>query len=176
MALTRKQKEDILASVEKKLKDQKSMLIVDFKGLSVIKTGELKKELKKNGAEYKVVKKNILSKAIENSDIDGLDVKEFGGATGVVFSYEDQVAPVKTVYNFSKQEGFEGFEILGGVLDNKMILSSEVIALAKLPSKEQLLANLLAQMNAPISGFVNVLAGNIKNLAYVLNAIKEKKA
>ncbi len=175
MALTRKQKEDILASVKDKLKNQKSMLVVDFKGLSVVKTGELKKELKKDGAEYKVVKKNILAKAISDSDIDGLDVKEFDGATGVVFSYEDQVAPVKTVYNFSKQEGFESFKILGGVLENKAISDSEAISLAKLPSKEQLLANLLSQMNAPISGFVGVLAGNIKNLAYVLNAIKEKK-
>jgi len=176
MALTRKQKEDILASVQEKLKDQKSMVIVDFKGLSVVKTAELKKDLKKLGAEYKVVKKNILAKAIEDSKIEGLDVKEFSGATGVVFSYKDQVAPVKTVYNFSKQEGFEDFKILGGVLENKKISESEVLALAKLPSKEQLLANLLAQMNAPVSGFVNVLAGNIKNLVYTLNAIKEKKA
>jgi len=176
MALTRKQKEDILASVQEKLKDQKSMVIVDFKGLSVVKTSELKKDLKKNGAEYKVVKKSILSKAIETSDVEGLDVKEFGGATGVVFLYEDQVTPVKTVYDFSKQKGLEDFKILGGVLENKVISESEVIALAKLPSREQLLANLLAQMNAPVSGFVNVLAGNIKNLVYALNAIKEKKA
>jgi len=176
MALTRKQKEDILLSVQEKLKDQKSMVIVDFKGLSVVKTSELKRELKKSGAEYKVVKKNILSKAIESSEIDGLNVKDFGGATGVVFSYEDQVAPVKVVYDFSKQKGFEEFKILGGVLENKTISELEVVALAKLPSREQLLANLLAQMNAPVSGFVNVLAGNIKNLVYALNAIKEKKA
>jgi len=176
MALTRKQKEEVFTSVKEKLKDQRSAVLVDFTGLSVLKTNELKKDLKKVGAEYKVVKKNILAKVIEDSDIENLDVKDFGRATGVVFSYEDQVAPVKTVYDFSKQKGLVGFKILGGILESKGISEGEVIALAKLPSREQLLANLLAQMNAPVSGFVNVLSGNIKNLVYALNAIKEKKA
>ena len=176
MALTRKQKEEILTVVKEKLKDQKSIVFTDFAGLSVTKMSELKKELRESGAEYKVIKKNILAKAIEESDISGLDMKSFDGSTGVAFSYDDEVAPAKVISKFIKGGEVGQFKITGGVLENKSMTKEEIIALAKLPSKEQLLANLLAQMNAPVSGFVNVLAGNIKNLVYALNAIKEKKA
>lgn len=176
MALTRKQKEDIFSSVSDKLKKQKSIAFTDFHGLSVANMSELKRKMRKVGAEYKVVKKNILAKAIEKSDIKDFDVKKMDGSVGITFSYEDEVAPVKALYDFVKEKNIEGFKIVGGVLENKFLTQNEVIALAKLPSKQELLAKLVSQMNAPISGFVNVLAGNIKNLAYVLNAIKEKKA
>ena len=176
MALTRQQKEEILASVQKKLKEQKSVVFTDFTGLSVAKSSELKRKLKEADAEYKVIKKSILAKAIEELKIEGLDVSGLEGSMGVTFSYEDEVSPVKAVYDFSKEEGIGEFKILGGILENKAISKEEVVALAKLPSKDQLLANLLAQLNAPVSGLVNVLSGNIKNLVYVLNAIKESKA
>lgn len=176
MALTRKQKEDIFSLVSDKLKKQKSLAFTDFHGLSVANMSELKRKMKKAGAEYKVVKKNILAKAIEKSDIKDFDAKKLEGSVGVTFSYEDEVAPVKALYDFVKEKNLEGFKIVGGVLENKFLTSNEVVALAKLPSKQELLAKLVSQMNAPISGFVNALAGNIKNLAYVLNAIKEKKA
>ncbi len=176
MALTRKQKEEILASVKDKIKDQKSIVFTDFTGLSVSKISELKRKLRESGAEYKVVKKNILARAIDESGIEGLDVKSFEGSTGVAFSYEDEVVAAKIINDFIKQGDVGEFKIVGGVLENRAMTKEDVIALAKLPSKEQLLANLLAQMNAPVSGFVNVLAGNIKNLVYALNAIKEKKA
>jgi large subunit ribosomal protein L10 len=176
MALTRKQKEEIFESVKDKLGKQQSVVFTDFTGLSVTKVSELKRELKNLGAEYKVVKKNILAKVIEDAGIENLDIKSFDGSVGVAFSYEDQVSPVKAVYDFSKQKDSKDFKILGGILEGRGIGVEEVVALAQLPSRDQLLANLLAQMNAPVSGFVNVLAGNIKNLVYALNAIKEQKS
>ncbi len=176
MALTRKQKEEILASVKKKLKDQKSVIFTDFTGLSVSNSSSLKRKLKETDTEYKVVKKNILARVIEDSDIKGIDVKDFEGSMGVAFSYGDEAAPAKIIYDFSQQKDVGEFKILGGILSGKAISADEVTALAKLPSKDQLYANLFAQINAPVSGFVNVLAGNIKNLVYVLDAIKESKA
>ncbi|MEK7452841.1 MAG: 50S ribosomal protein L10 [Patescibacteria group bacterium] len=176
MALTRKQKEDILDSIKKKLQDQESVVFTDFTGISVMQSSSLKKKLKEVNTEYKVIKKNILIKAIEDTKINGIDPRSFEGSMGVAFSYGDAVAPAKIIYEFSKQEGIGQFKILGGILNGVVISQNDVNALAKLPSRDQLLANLLAQMNAPVSGFVNVLAGNIKNLFYVLNAIGEKKA
>jgi len=176
MALTRQQKEEIVASVKDSLKKQKSTVFTDFKGVSVSKMTELKRKLRESGAEYKVIKKNLLQKAVDEAGLEGVSVKEFEGSTGVAFSYEDEVSSAKVVYDFSKQEEVGEFKILGGILENKSMSEAEVLALAKLPSKEQLLGQLVGQLNAPIAGFVNVLAGNIKNLAYVLNAIKEKKA
>ncbi len=176
MALTRKQKEEIVVSVKEKLKSQKAAVFTDFTGLSVSKMQELKKKLKDNNAEYKVVKKNLLAKATEDLKIEGLNPKAFEGSVGIAFSYDDEVVPAKIVSEFAKQDGIGGFKIIGGILENKAVSVDEVVALVKLPSKEQLLANLLAQMNAPVSGFVNVLAGNLRNLVYVLNSIKEAKA
>ncbi|MBI3671635.1 50S ribosomal protein L10 [Candidatus Azambacteria bacterium] len=176
MALTRKQKEEILDAVKERFQEQKSVVFTDFTGISVAQSSDLKRKLKETNTEYKVVKKNLLAKAIEDLKIEGVDAKSFTGSMGVAFSYDEPAAPAKIIYDFSKQEGIGEFKILGGILDGIAISAGQVQALAKLPSKDQLRANLLAQMNAPISGFVNVLAGNIKNLIYALNAIKEKKA
>ena len=83
------------------------------------------------------------------------------------------MAPAKILEQFSKTNG--AVKIIGGVIERKFITAAEVIALAKLPSKQELLAKLVGTINAPISGFVNVLAGNLRGFVQVLNAIKDQK-
>ena len=91
------------------------------------------------------------------------------------FGYEDEVVPAKIVDEFKKTHE-EQINFIGGVLENNFLSAEKIQELAKLPSKQELYAKIVGSLNAPISGFVNVLAGNMRNLVYVLKAIEEKKS
>ena len=177
MALTRQKKEEIVALIKDKLSSQKSSVFVNFSGLTVEEIRSLKKELKEIGADYKIVKKNLFLKALEELGENSPKIERswLEGSLAVAFAFDDEIAPAKILYKFAKQNK-DKLSILGGILNNQAITKEEVIALAQLPTREQLLTQLLAQINAPASGFVNVLAGNIRKLVYALNAIKESKA
>jgi large subunit ribosomal protein L10 len=99
------------------------------------------------------------------------------GQLAAIFGYEDEVAPAKVVDTFlADKENAGKIAFLGGVLEGRFIDKDQVTALAKIPSREELYAKLVGSMNAPVSGFVNALAGNLRNLVGVLKAIEEKKA
>jgi len=88
--------------------------------------------------------------------------------------YNDEVAAAKLIADFAK--GREGIEVVGGLLEGSFVDASAINQLSSLPSREELLAKLVGSINMPVSGFVNVLAGNLRGLVYALNAIKESKA
>ncbi len=174
MAKTKEQKKKIIDDLKDKISKAKSIVFVNFNSLDVAGNEELRKQLRDNNSEYFVAKKTLMDLAFKDSDIKDVDAKKFEGRAAAVFGYGDEVAPAKTVDEFKKSN--EGkIEFIGGVLENKFISSDSVSALAKLPSKQELYAKIAGSLNAPISGFVNALAGNLKNLVYVLKAIEEKK-
>ncbi len=174
MAKSKEQKKQIVESLIDKIERSKSIIFTKFSGLQVKENEELRKELKKENSEYYVAKKTLLDLAFKKFEVENLDVKSLEGQLAAVFGYEDEVMPAKVVDKFAKDK--EGkIEFLGGVLKNKFISAEEVKSLAKLPSKVELYAKIVGSLNAPISGFVNVLAGNLRNLVYVLKAIEEKK-
>ena len=96
------------------------------------------------------------------------------GQVAIAMANMDEVSAAKIIDIFAKTN--ENVKLLGGVLGSTVMNAAEVKALAKIPSKEQLLGQLVGTLNAPISGFVNVLAGNLRGLVQVLNAVKEQKA
>ena len=102
-----------------------------------------------------------------------VDPHAFEGGVSVLFGYADEVAPARIAMETSKK--YDVVKIFGGMLENEFVDMSAVINLAKLPSKQQLLAQVVGTINAPVSGFVNVLAGNIRGLVNVLNAVKDTK-
>jgi len=173
MPKTRKQKEHSVQTLDEKLSQSKSLVFANFSGLKVKDATKLRRLCKAEGAVYEVDKKTLLKIAFEKSGISGVDVKSLPGAVAVVYGLTDEVAPAKVLEQFSKTN--EAVKIIGGVIERKFISASEVIALAKLPSKQQLLAKLVGTINAPVSGFVNVLAGNLRGFVQVLNAIKDQK-
>jgi large subunit ribosomal protein L10 len=103
-----------------------------------------------------------------------VDTKAYAGGVVSIFGTGDEVAPAQIIATFAKTH--DVMTIFGGILEGKYIDAIKVTELSKLPSKEQLYAQLVGTLNAPISGFVNVLAGNLRGLVQVLNAIKEQKA
>ena len=170
--LTKDQKKKIVKDLTEKLKTGKVMIFSDFTGTTVGGMKELRDELRKTGATYKVTKKKLIDIAFKDAGIEA-DSVGLEGQIGLAIGQEDEVSAAKVLGQFSKKN--KNFKILRGVLDNKIISDKEVIALASLPSREELLARFVGSINAPVSGFVNVLAGNLRNFVGVLKAISETK-
>ncbi len=172
MAKTKEQKKEILQEVKDKLDKSKSVIFSSDTGLDVKTSQEMRRELKKEGAEYLVTKKTLLQRATKDVGEETV-VDDLKGSVGLTLSYEDEIAGVRVVNKFAKAN--EGLELGGGILEGKFILPAMVNRLASLPSKEQLLANLVGSLNSPIVGIVGVLGANLRNLVGVLNAIKDNK-
>lgn len=170
--LTRVQKEALIAELSQEAKDAKSLVFVDYRGLTVSDTQALKAKLRETDGMFRVVKKTLLARIAQESDID-LDESILDGQVAVVFSRNDEVASVKVVSDFAK--GNKNIRVLGGVLEQKTILADAVEALAKMPSKQEMLGKVVGTIQAPISGFVRVLGGNLQGLVTVLKAVSEKK-
>ncbi len=168
------QKRDILKKIESNISRAKSIIFTKFDALKVEENEDLRQELKAENNEYYVAKKTLLDLAFRNSQIKGLEIKNFDGKVAAVFGFGDEISPAKIVDKFRKGRE-EKLEFLGGILENNFVSAKAVNELAKLPSRTELYAKMVGTMNAPISGFVNALAGNLKNLVYVLKAIEEKK-
>ena len=147
--------------VTEKFKAAASVVIVDYRGLTVDEVTRLRKQLRDAGIEIKVIKNSILSRAAKAAGLEGLD-EVFTGPTAVAFSNEDVVAPAKIIDTFAQEA--KALEIKGGVIEGKVSSVEEMIALAKLPSREGLLSMLLSVLQAPV-----------RNVAYAVNAVIESK-
>jgi len=172
MALTKQQKQKILEDLKEKLDKQKAILFADFTGLKVKDFSNLRKKLKKEGSELKVAKKTLFGLALKNAGFE-IPLKKMNGEITAVFDYEDELAAAKTVYQFTETN--KNLKILGGIFEQKFIEAEKLIELAKLPTKKELLGRLIGSISAPLSGFINVLEGNIKSLVYVLSSIKGRQ-
>ena len=175
MSKTKLQKQEIIRNITERVKKSKSLVFVKFNQLGVIENEELRNELKKEGGEYLATKKTLLNVSLKNNNLEAVDTDSFDGQVATIFGYEDEVAPAKIVDKFIDKNK-EKMEFIGGVLEDKFIAREQVATLAKLPSKQELYAKLVGSINAPVSGFVNALAGNLRGLVGVLKAIEEKKA
>ena len=170
---TKSQKESIVKDLTEKLKNSKAVVFSDYKGLPVKNMMALRKELRKEGIDFNVAKKTLMNRAFKNAKIE-VDVEKMEGQLVLAISGTDEVSAAKILAKTAKEN--ENLKIIGGTLGVNFLEKEEVMALSKLPSKDELLAQLVRTINAPVSGFVNVLAGNIRNLMNVLKAVAENKA
>jgi large subunit ribosomal protein L10 len=175
MPKSKLQKGEILRDLAVKVQKAKSVVFAEYDALTVKENEELRNNLRAENSEYYVSKKTLLEIAFKERGVESLNIRDMAGKIAAIFGYEDEVAPAKIVAKFQKNRE-DKMKFAGGILENKFIGASEVMALSKLPSKQELYARLVGTMNAPVSGFVNVLAGNIRGLVTVLKAIEEKKA
>lgn len=164
-------KKALVVDLSAKLNEASSFVLADYRGLTVEEDTNLRNALRAAGVEYKVTKNSLISHATVGTDLEG--IKEYlSGPTAIAMS-SDAIAPSKTLFEFAKKH--EALQIKGGAVDGKIVDAKGIEQLAKLPSKEVLIAKMLGSMNAPISGFVNVLNGNMRGLVVALNAIAEQK-
>ncbi len=173
MPLSRSQKQKIVEDLKDKLSRQKAVIFTNIQGLKVKNLTELRKKLRKEEIDYKMVKKTLFKIALPKN-FSEFNLKEKEGEIAAAFDYKDEVSPAKILYQFSRAN--ENLKIIGGIIGGKFFQKEEVLFLAKLPPREQLLAKLVGTINAPIAGFVNVLQGNIKSLLYLLSNLKTQSA
>lgn len=173
MAKTRQRKESEVKEFVDGLKNAKSVVFADLSALKVNDASSFRRTAKKEEVSISTAKKTLLRIALKEADITAVDPKALGGSVSMLFGMGDVVAPAKVLEAFRKDH--ENVKVLGGLMDGQLLSVEQVKALAKLPSKQELIAQLVGTLNAPISGFVNVLAGNLRGLVTVLNAIKDTK-
>ena len=156
------QKKEEVTKLANKIKEAKLVLLTDYRGINVADVTNLRTEIRNIGAEYKVIKNNITKRALAECGLEGLD-EALEGPVALVIGNEDYLEPSKVIYNFTKDHDF--YKIKGGVIEGKVMTAEEIITLAKLPSKQELLAKL-----------AGALLGNITKLAVALDQVKDQKA
>ena len=170
-------KKEIVAELKNQLTTSKGAVFTSYNKLTVAMDTELRRELRKAGVTYHVVKNTMMNLAAKDAGLEEL-TSHLAGTTAFAFSKDDAVAPAKVICDFIKKNKLEDAGILtikAGLVEGKVINEKEVKALANLPSKEELIAKLLGSMNAPIANTVGVLSAIIRNFVYVVDAIREKK-
>ncbi|MDR1195905.1 MAG: 50S ribosomal protein L10 [Endomicrobium sp.] len=155
-----------------KFKTMNGMILTEYHGLTVDEISELRSKLRPLNSEYAVVKNTLSEIALKEAGIETSDY--FTGPTALVIQNGDIVSPAKVVMEFAKSHA--KLKVKAGFMEGKFVDASTIEQLSTLPSKEVLIAKMLGSMNAPITGFVNVLAANIRGLVTVLEAIGKKQA
>jgi large subunit ribosomal protein L10 len=164
--------QEAVKSLAEKFKNMKGMILTEYHGLTVEEISELRSKLCSFNSEYAVVKNTLSEIALKEAGIEAGN--NFSGPTALVIENGDIVSPAKAVMDFAKTH--EKLKIRAGYLEGKFVDAAVVEQLSKLPSREVLIAKMLGSINAPISGFVNVLVANIRGLVTVLGAISKKQA
>ncbi len=173
MAITA-EKQAVVAELKTKLSNVKGAVLTNYRGLTVAQDTKLRRKLRDAGVEYRVVKNTMTRIAAKEVGITGLETY-LEGPTAIAISYTDPVAPAKVISDFIKENKLQFLEVKAGIVEGKVIDAAGVKTLASLPPREVLIAQMLAGMQAPIAGLVNVLQGSIRNLVYVLDAVREQK-
>jgi large subunit ribosomal protein L10 len=158
--------------IAESIKDARSVILNDFTGLDVEKISQLRKICRENNVEFRVIKNTLAKRGIEGSPAEGLS-QYLEGPTAIAISREDENTAAKILANFAEEHQAPKFK--AGFVDGNVIDATEVLALSKLPSKEELLAKVLAGIMSPATGLVGVLQGPLRNLVSVLGQIKEAK-
>ena len=147
-------KKEQVSDLASKMKEAKLILLTDYRGINVEEVTSLRNDLRNAKAEYKVIKNNITKRALAEAGIEGLEDK-LEGPTAVIMTNEDYLEPTKAIYKFSKDNDF--YKIKGGVVEGKVLSAEEIITLAKLPSRQELLSMLAGSLLANISKFAVAL-------------------
>ncbi len=171
MPKTKQQKQLIFKGLKEKIKNSNSLVISVFEKLSVNADQTLRKDLRKENVKYEVAKKTLLVKAFAENKVKGLPENELLGNVSMTTS-EDEVLGAKILSKFAKDKN--DFKIIGGILNKVWVDANKIAEIAKLPTKTELIYKTVSVIKAPLSGFLNVLSGNVRGLVNVLNEIKNK--
>lgn len=166
-----------LAILIEKFESAQSVVWANYAGLNVASQTELRALIAAAGGELLVSKNNLVRIALEShmgAKATPEIIASLEGPTAVMFAMSDAIAPLKVLVKFAEDHELPNIKL--GYMDQKTLTVQEVKDLSKLPSKNELIAKLIGQLKAPLTGFVNVTAGNLRGLVTVLKAIAEKKA
>jgi large subunit ribosomal protein L10 len=165
-------KAEKVGMLQEKFAGSKGAILSDYRGLDVQQMAELRTQLRAVAVELQVVKNTLARRAIAETVYAPL-TDHFMGPTSVAFATDDVVAMAKALTAYAKRQ--PKLEIRAGLVEGKVVLAEDISALADLPPREVLLSRLLGSLQAPASGLVGVLHGVMRQLLYVLLAIKQAK-
>jgi large subunit ribosomal protein L10 len=170
--MARPEKVQQVETIAEVFKESRSIVLNDFTGLDVAKMSELRRLCREAGVEYVVVKNTLAKRGIKGTPGEELD-SHFEGPTALAIGRESENDAARVLMKFAEEHEAPKFK--AGVIEGNVIDATELLAIAKLPSKEELLSKVLAGLQGPGNGLVGVLQGTLRNLLYALNAIVEKK-
>ncbi|HXG00024.1 MAG TPA: 50S ribosomal protein L10 [Bacteroidota bacterium] len=172
--MKRSEKEQIVAEVAETVSRASALYFTDFTGLTVEQATELRRELRKAGVQYRVVKNTLIRKALEQ--VSGYDkvYDRLVGPTGIAFAFDDVVAPARVIEKFSKKH--EKLSLKVAVLEKQVYDGSKLKELAQLPSKKDMMASILGSVQAPLAGVPTVINAVMRDLVSVIDQLAQKKA
>ncbi len=171
--MNRNEKEAIVSEVSEKVSRASGLYFADFKGLTVAEETELRREFRKSGIEYRVVKNTLAKRALKQIQEYDRVTEKLIGPTGIVFGYEDSIAPAKIIKKFSDKTG--KFKLKVAVVEKQVYDGSQIDLLASLPGRSELMAGIIGSIQSPISGLVGTINAVMRDLVGVIDAIEKKK-
>jgi large subunit ribosomal protein L10 len=173
MAISREKKTELLEEYKDILKNREGYFLVRSDSVDTATITELKKELKQSNANFSVLKNTIFKLALQDTN-QPVEIQDFDGATAVIYFDDDPTTPAKLVRKVQKET--EAMNTKGGVFEGQFLTEANVIQLAEIPSREELLGMLVGSMSAPLTNFMNAVTGNVKGLTVALKGISEKES
>ncbi len=170
--MNRSKKEQIVAELQEKLKDVKLAILADYSGMNVAKITELRNELRKSDAEFRVIKNTLFKIASKDTDFSLFD-EYLKGPVALVMDFGDVVKPTKVLVDFARKN--EELELKVGVMDGNFLTGEQIRTLSELPSREVLLGKLLSTLIASQTSLVTVLSGVSRKFVQTLEAYRIKK-
>lgn len=163
-----------VSEISERLKTSKSMVMVDFKNITVEEITALRVKFRAAGVDYVVLKNSLMHRALNEAGVKDLD-HLLVGPSAFAFGMKDEVAPAKIISEFIEQSKTEKMTIKAGLVDGKAMDKNAVQMLAKLPPREVLIARMMGSLNAPATNFVGVLSATLRSLVYAVDAVRKQK-
>lgn len=166
-------KVETVTTLAEKIKKAKTLAFADYRGLTVNQISQLREKVKEAGGELIVTKNSLMFRALTNHQLP-VTRDQLTGPTAAVFSYEDELAPIKTIAESSKTTGIPSFKF--GFFGRDLLDVRGITSLAAIPSRGELQAKVVGALSSPIYGIVTVLQANVRNLVSVLDQVAKSKA
>jgi large subunit ribosomal protein L10 len=166
--------QNAVKQLKEKVAKAKSIVVTDYSGLKSNSINELRQTMKNNDAEVSVSKNTLLKIALQEEKVDLTALeKDLEGTNAVIFAYNDAVAPIKALFEFIKK--VELPKVKSAIFEGKYTDAAQVEAISKLPSKEQLIAQVVGGFKSPLNGIVRTFSGVQQKFVYALAAVAAKK-
>ena len=174
MALTKDQKAAQVQDLREDLKKTKSLVWMQYRGLSVADISELRKRIREKNAKMRVAKKTLFRIAAKEEGFPEVPTEALEGPIAYVFSFEDEVSGAKVAFEFSKDH--EEVKLTGGILNSQILSATEALDLAKMLSREEMLGKVVGMMQSPISGFASLCGSPLRSFAICLKELASKSS
>ncbi|NUM81531.1 50S ribosomal protein L10 [bacterium] len=174
--MKKENKNELITELAEKLQKASGIYLTDFSGIDVKKMEDLRNKFRENKSEFKVVKNTLAKIALNRAGYDGGLDKFLEGPTGIAFGYEDPIAPAKTLSEFLKDKENDKLKLKICVIEKQLFEASKLGDIAKMPTKKDLLAQLMGLLNSPMQNVVMLLNTPMQNLVGVLDSLKNQKA